>query len=202
MVCVGAYHAPSTLAWAVVAQVLTQSLKSRNNALYRVFGSAYAVTTTMYTLASIVIVLYFGDGTKASVNVNWSKFTGGYASGHVRTSTRLPRVCCWRRNSPGNDVWGCAYQEPWWVLFISYMVVLFPALDVISVMPINGIIVASNIMSFVYGDEYVARVALVPATRLCPPPRPGTQGVNSPARGRWCCLPLAALPRRNRTGFW
>jgi len=41
------------------------------------------------------------------------------------------------------------------VLFISYMVTLFPALDVISVMPINGIIIASNLMSSMYGDRYV-----------------------------------------------
>lgn len=105
--------------------VLVQSVRNRQNSLYKVFGSAYAVTTTMYTFASIVIVLYFGNGTRASCNVNWSKFTGGYKSG----------------------------EEPWWVLFISYMVVLFPALDVISVMPINGIIVASNIMASVYGED-------------------------------------------------
>lgn len=138
----------------VASQVLTQSLKSRNNALYRVFGSAYAVTTTLYTTASIVIVLYFGNGTKASVNVNWSKFTGGYASGqvwHLRA--------CGRVTVPPPHILACVRrvgQEPWWVLFISYMVVLFPALDVISVMPINGIIVASNIMSAVYGDKYGA----------------------------------------------
>ena len=69
-------------------QVLVQSVRNRQNSLYKVFGSAYAVTTTMYTFASIVIVLYFGNGTRASCNVNWSKFTGGYKSGEVG------RCCC------------------------------------------------------------------------------------------------------------
>ena len=52
------------------------------------------------------------------------------------------------------------------MLFISYMVVLFPALDVISVMPINGIIVASNIMASVYGEEYVPTCRVPPPTVL------------------------------------
>ena len=70
--------------------VLTQSARDRSKPLYKIFGTAYTVTMSMYTVASFIIVLYFGVATRSSCNVNWSKFTGGYEHGKVcRTWAQL-----------------------------------------------------------------------------------------------------------------
>lgn len=47
------------------------------------------------------------------------------------------------------------FRSPYYVVktFLSYVVVLFPAFDVLSVTPMNTIALASNIMSAYYGNR-------------------------------------------------
>ena len=49
------------------------------------------------------------------------------------------------RSARGDHLWYCD--------FVSYFVVLFPALDVASAFPLNGITLGNNLMSAVYGDQ-------------------------------------------------
>jgi hypothetical protein len=41
----------------------------------------------------------------------------------------------------------------WWATCISYLVVLFPCIDVLSVYPLNTIILASNVISTLYAER-------------------------------------------------
>lgn len=43
-------------------------------------------------------------------------------------------------------------ERPTWAYFIEYVVLLFPALDVISAFPLNSIVLSDNLISMIYGD--------------------------------------------------
>lgn len=51
------------------------------------------------------------------------------------------------RSARGEHLWYCD--------LVSYFVVLFPALDVASAFPLNGITLGNNLMFAVYGDRMV-----------------------------------------------
>jgi amino acid permease len=44
-------------------------------------------------------------------------------------------------------------NKPWWTYFISYIVVLFPALDVFSVFPLLSIAFSDNLLGLIYGPN-------------------------------------------------
>lgn len=105
--------------------VLTQATRNKKNVLFGVFGSTFTFTLLSYTVASVIISYYLGVHTDPSCNVNWAHFTGGHSMA----------------------------QRPTWASLVSYLVVLFPAIDVLSISPINSIILASNVMSAWYGER-------------------------------------------------
>lgn len=43
-------------------------------------------------------------------------------------------------------------HRPWWTFVLSYLVVIFPALDVFSSFPLNSVTLADNLQSLVYGS--------------------------------------------------
>jgi len=55
----------------------------------------------------------------------------------------------WRKYSAGFD----ENERPWYSYIISNFIVLFPALDVISVFPLESIYISDNILAFVYGKN-------------------------------------------------
>ncbi|CAG9310220.1 unnamed protein product [Blepharisma stoltei] len=54
----------------------------------------------------------------------------------------------WRDYSAGDDSDG----RSWWTYFIAYLIVILPAVDVLSAFPIIAINLADNIMSLTYGN--------------------------------------------------
>jgi hypothetical protein len=45
--------------------------------------------------------------------------------------------------------------RPWWAIFISYVIVLFPAFDVMSSFPLMSVALADNWVTMLYGDSEV-----------------------------------------------
>jgi amino acid permease len=85
------------------------------------FSSVLAFTCVIYLILAFACVLYFGGNVKPSVNLNWQSFTWGAGGGGVAT--------------------------PWWAKGLSLLVVLFPALDTLSVFPLIAITLGNSIAS-------------------------------------------------------
>jgi len=87
-------------------------------------GWGMVITCLFYGLIACSVVLYFGAAVASSCNVNWESYHGGYPEG-----------------------------RPWWASAISLFVVAFPAIDVMSIYPLNTLIMSQNLMAFVYHDR-------------------------------------------------
>ena len=59
----------------------------------------------------------------------------------------------WRDYSAGHT------SKPWWAYFVIVPVVLFPALDVISVFPIYNIALSDNLIALKYGHSYEGKLS-------------------------------------------
>lgn len=91
---------------------------------------------------------YFGDAIDQSANLNWVGYHGGTGS----------------QDDQGN--W---HDKAWWVNVIAYFVVIFPATDVVSAFPLNGITLGNSLMGTWYGPkirEVEGDRAIVSAFRL------------------------------------
>ncbi|OQR95609.1 transmembrane protein, partial [Thraustotheca clavata] len=77
----------------------------------QIFGAALLTTTLFYVALGISASLYFGPKLLSSVNLNWASFTWGYAPDDI------PQIAT----------------------FFSVLIVLFPALDTLSVFPLVAI---------------------------------------------------------------
>ena len=83
-----------------------------------VFGMTFAFGMLAYGLIGGTVSWYFGDAIDQSANLNWVGYHGG--TGH--------------QDEEGN--W---HGKAWWVNIVAYFVVVFPATDVVSAFPLNGI---------------------------------------------------------------
>ena len=98
-----------------------------------IFGVTFAFGMFAYSLIGGTVAWYFGDMVKVKgANINWSEYHAG--TGH--------------KNDAGDWV-----DRAWWVSIISVFVVCFPALDVVSAFPLNGITLGNNLMVMYYGDK-------------------------------------------------
>ncbi|KAF0713431.1 Aste57867_4332 [Aphanomyces stellatus] len=83
-----------------------------------IFGYALLTTTLFYLALSLSCCYYFGPKISSSVNLNWASFT-----------------------------WGIEGTMPIWARFLSFLVVLFPALDTLSVFPLIAITLGDNLVA-------------------------------------------------------
>ncbi|KDO18763.1 hypothetical protein SPRG_15926 [Saprolegnia parasitica CBS 223.65] len=81
----------------------------------QIFGSALVTTTLFYLGLGLTCCYYFGDRISSSVNLNWANFT-----------------------------WGLD-PVPVWARCLTALVVLFPALDTLSVFPLIAITLGDNL---------------------------------------------------------
>lgn len=90
--------------------------------LRRMFFGALITTLALYLLEAIGISLYFGSNTKSMVTLNWEYYTGdGFPSSPI--------------------------ARPWWATSISYFILIFPALNVISAFPLGAITLGNGILA-------------------------------------------------------
>jgi len=88
-----------------------------------VFGLSLSTTCTFYLILGMSAASYFGADTKSSVNLNFANFTFGL---NPRTTPKLILSLC---------------------RFASSVVVMFPALDTLSVFPLIANTLGSNLLS-------------------------------------------------------
>ncbi|KAG9393149.1 Amino acid transporter transmembrane [Carpediemonas membranifera] len=81
----------------------------------KVFFGAIGTTCVLYVLIGVVATLYFGDEVKGIVSLQWMDYT----------AERSSRV--------------------WYAVIISYLVILFPPIDLLSAFPLNGVTLGNNI---------------------------------------------------------
>merc|ERR1711871_624591 len=116
--------------------LLVAPIKDKSKVGSMVLGGL-CTTFLMFTLLGSVMVGYFGMNTLDAANLVWDHYTAGY-------SGKLPA----------------------WVNRLCELVMLFPALDVISVYPMNAITLCNGIMATVY-KERTPKMEADPIVRRC-----------------------------------
>jgi len=105
-----------------------------------IFRAVFIVMAVGYGLIGMTVAAYFGENIQGSSNLNWHDYRAG-------TGT------CTENCDDDNDndkVWD---GRSWWVNVIVWFVVLFPALDVASAFPLNGITLGNCLMGKYYGED-------------------------------------------------
>lgn len=100
--------------------------------LGRIFRSAFLFCAVSYILVGITAALAAGETVAQSSNVMWKSFRGG--TGELSKDGEYINVAIWAK-------------------VISYFVVMFPAVDVISAFPLNAIVLGSNLSVAIYRGE-------------------------------------------------
>jgi len=85
-----------------------------------IFAFVLLSTFTFYSTLGLLLSLYFGTTIRQTCTLNWANYTGSSDS----------------------------YRPPW-AAFISYLIVLFPPVDILSAFPLNAITLANNMLSAV-----------------------------------------------------
>lgn len=90
---------------------------------HAIFGSTLITTMLFYISLGSICSLYFGPKIASSVNLNWADFTWGLAAS--------------------------ASLLPFWAKVMSTIVVIFPALDTLSVYPLISVTLGDNMAAVV-----------------------------------------------------
>jgi len=121
-----------------------------------IFASTFTFAIFAYSTIGILVAWYFGDAIKTSSNLNWTNYHAG--TGHIDPDCNADN---------DND---CAWvNRAWWVNIIAYFVICFPATDVISAFPLNGITLGNSLMGKYYGSrirEYEKKINVIRIWRL------------------------------------
>lgn len=91
-----------------------------------IFGGTLVTTMLFYMTLGSVCSLYFGTKVSSSVNLNWADFSWGFEEDNSATDATAPTV------------------TPWWARALSMLVVIFPALDTLSVFPLISVTLGDN----------------------------------------------------------
>lgn len=91
--------------------------------IHKVFVWAFVLVGTLYSCIGMVDAWYFGSHIAQSANVHWAE----YQSSGTITS--------------------------WVAMAVSFFVVMFPAINVISTFPLHALILGDCLMSIVYGSK-------------------------------------------------
>jgi len=107
--------------------ILSQPVDVHNKRLLpRIYTSVLITTFTLYCALGICVGLYYGSSALTVCTLNWSTYT---ASSDSNTRT-------------------------WYSEWISYMVVLFPPIDIISAFPLNAITLGQNLLTTFIRDRH------------------------------------------------
>jgi amino acid permease len=98
----------------------------------KVFSATNIFTVAAYVILGITLGAAFGNGIEQSSNLNWSTFHAG--TGYT--------------DEEGN-VRGAA----WWTHAVSFYIMLFPAVDVVSAFPLSAITLGNNLFGAAYGKR-------------------------------------------------
>jgi len=173
-------------------------------AIPRIFQSALATTALIYVSTGIACVIYFGDSLQESVNLNFVGFDWGWKDYTANNAAH---------NAVGNALRNAVCNAL--VTGLAMVVVLFPALDTLSVFPLIAITLGNNIQaafpcikSAVRAFLFTARKSaifghLLPSPEALPPPKHTTSSNSSSTKNNSkkesFQTPTAALTPSNLT---
>mmetsp|Transcript_10599 Transcript_10599/g.39490 ORF Transcript_10599/g.39490 Transcript_10599/m.39490 type:complete len:619 (-) Transcript_10599:903-2759(-) len=105
------------------------------------FGLVFVTTFIGYSVLGIIMVLYYGSEVESSISLNFSFFRGG-----------------------------ASFEDsiPFWVYPLSWTIILFPAVDCVSVFPLCIVTLSNNLSASLLGGTRWAKYRVVSmAFRLC-----------------------------------
>jgi amino acid permease len=97
-----------------------------------IFQLTSVFTSIAYSLLGVVLGSAFGERIEQSSNLNWKYFHAG--TGHLKEDGELEGIA-------------------WWAKAVSWYIICFPAVDVVSAFPLNAITVANNMFGAYYGKR-------------------------------------------------
>jgi amino acid permease len=111
---------------------------ARKDSLPSLFRAAFLVCAVAYGALGLIVALGFGAATNGQCNLNWAGYVGCVASGGPAVAADSASVSA---------------------KMIRFVVLIFPAVDVLSAYPLNAITLGNNLMCAVLGDSAAAVLA-------------------------------------------
>ena len=116
---------------------LSEQMVDDKTQIHRVFVWSFVLVGALYSFIGVVDAWCFGSSIAQSANVNWADYHGG-------TGTWVDA------DGSGEGRW---VHVALWARAISFFVVMFPAINVISTFPLHALILGDSLMSIVYGSK-------------------------------------------------
>lgn len=116
--------------------ILAQPMTNKK-AIPKIFTGVLSTTFFLYSFLGVVVALYYGSAVQQTCTLNWNHYTGS--------------------SSP---------DRPGFASFISYLVVLFPALDVISAFPLNAITLGNGMCTAFTSSPGQSHAPIAPPKRV------------------------------------
>ena len=135
---------------------LSQPIANKRS-LRRVFAVALVIVTVAYASIGLFIALAFGEGVASQCSLNWRQYVGcmakpanytGYGAAGLSAAPACTSASTWADNGTCIDY----TARPLYATIISFIVLIFPALDVLSAFPLNAVTLGNNLMSACLGD--------------------------------------------------
>lgn len=106
--------------------ILSEPIKDKTS-LPRVFLGALAVCCLAYTSLGLVVALGFGNHIHSQANLNWQNYVGCNAPGETKAN--------------------------FFAAFVRFIILIFPALDVLSAFPLNAVTLGNGLVGAFFGDS-------------------------------------------------
>lgn len=133
--------------------ILAQPLRNKYT-IRRVFAVAFGITCVSYVSIGFLVAYYFGSDINAQCNLNWRSYVGCMHPPAAYGNVTQPGVPC-----SSVETWGpscvSVSDRPASASIVSFIVLIFPALDVLSAFPLSAITLGNNLMSACLGEAAV-----------------------------------------------
>ena len=112
--------------------ILSQPVKDKTS-LPKVFRYAFIIVGTAYASLGLILAIWFGSHVDGQCNLNWRQYVG-----------------CVAPHSDGSPV--TLNDRTTGAMVVSFIILIFPALDVLSAYPLNAITLGNNLLSAVHSN--------------------------------------------------
>ncbi len=133
--------------------ILSQPVADKRS-LPRVFRYAFLIVGGAYVSLGLILAVYFGSDVAGQCNLKWRDYVG-----------------CVSPHADGSPV--TIADQTAFAKVVSFVILIFPALDVLSAYPLNAITLGNNLLSACYGhadreeEEAAAREAALRGRFAC-----------------------------------
>ena len=127
--------------------VISQAVGDKS-AIPRAFAISFCIVGTAYMTLGVILAAWFGSTVNSQCNLNWQKYVG-----------------CVAKKADGSAV--TMDDQSWWARMLSFTILVFPALDVLSAFPLSAITLGNNLRSALNPKQSASDIA----EGIPPPPR-------------------------------